>query len=288
MEFKRTYKMALDPPPSIRWEDYKPVILEEWFRLINIKNLQESTYQQFFEENPCMLPGAHGLLFVSGHYPHYASVISQPVLPGFDARYPDFMWISTCSDAIYPVLIEIEKPSKKWFTSRGFQSADLTQALTQITEWKTWFDNPTNIQQFRELYLVNDPFERRKKLIPLYVLIYGRRKEANRFQDKRANLRRNKEYLMTYDRLAPQQDQSNYLCIKIRKEGLIVINVPPTLRLGPSVAQEWKCLLNFDESIKKNKFINQERKYFLIERMAYWKKWAENDKKGIISSGDWE
>lgn len=43
------------------------------------------------------------------------AVISKPKLPGLSDRQPDFMWIATDSVALYPILIEIETPQKKWF-----------------------------------------------------------------------------------------------------------------------------------------------------------------------------
>lgn len=288
MMLTKSYTIAKTPPQPMSWDTYKGILEKEWRGLLDAEDLGEHIFQRFFEENPCMLPGAHGLTMTSGHFPYYAAVFTQPVLPGFHSKVPDFMWLSTCSDATFPVLIEIEKPSKKWFTQKGIQSADLTQALTQISEWKTWFDNPINVLQFQELYIPNSLLERNKKMIPLYLLIYGRRDEANRFQEKRANLKRQNEFLMTYDRLTPQRNQSNYLCIRRMKEGFVTINVPAPMQLGPLIAGEWRDLKNIDDAIKKNKLMSRERRLFLMERISYWVKWADRDEKGIICTGDWE
>lgn len=51
-------------------------------------------------------------------------------------RIPDFLWIATDSCNIYPIFVEIERPSKNWFTVSGQPTADFTQAQTQLAEWK--------------------------------------------------------------------------------------------------------------------------------------------------------
>jgi len=84
--------------------------LSEWKKLLCNDSIKEKDLQKFLETNPCMIPGAYGLSLTSGHMPLYASVFSQPVLPGFKAKKPDFMWIATCSNEINPKLLEIEDP----------------------------------------------------------------------------------------------------------------------------------------------------------------------------------
>ena len=48
------------------------------------------------------------------------------------------MWITRDSVAVYVVLIEIEAPAKPWATVRGQRSSKLTQAESQIKDWKVW------------------------------------------------------------------------------------------------------------------------------------------------------
>jgi hypothetical protein len=74
------------------------------------------------------------------------------VLQGLGTKVPDFMWIAADSGTIYPILIEIESPRKRWFTNQGKPNFEFTQAHTQLATWKSWFDSPTNRQLFLEYY----------------------------------------------------------------------------------------------------------------------------------------
>ena len=84
----------------------------------------------------------------SGHLPFPHAVISQPRLQGVGARQPDFMWLGTNSMEFVPVLIEIEKPSKRWFNASGIPSSDFVQAQNQLAQWKSWFGDETNRMLF--------------------------------------------------------------------------------------------------------------------------------------------
>src|SRR2546425_314571 len=112
------------------WFDYESIVLSEWKKVRRSKD--EALMQSFLTCHPCMLPGAFGLLGPSGHPPFPGAIISQPLLPGLTQRRPDFMWLATDSQHVYPVMIEIETPIKRWFTRSGTHTHDLTQALDQI------------------------------------------------------------------------------------------------------------------------------------------------------------
>ena len=97
-----------------------------------------------------MVPGAFNLIGgSSGRCPHFSVLVSQPPLPSYDRRLPDFLWLSTNSAIDEPVLVEIESPARRWFTASGKQTADLTHALGQISEWKAWFNEPRNVDAFK-------------------------------------------------------------------------------------------------------------------------------------------
>jgi hypothetical protein len=148
------YELAPNPPEPMAWSSYEQIIMNAWEDLLASGTTEEQVIQRFLEQHPCLVPGAFGLLGTSGHAPYPAALFSQPILPDFSRRIPDFMWIARDSETIQPVLIEIEAPGKKWFTNRGVQRAELTQALDQIADWKIWFSNLVNLAKFSEVYQI--------------------------------------------------------------------------------------------------------------------------------------
>lgn len=127
------------------WEEYESVVLTEWRALLNsIQDGEEKRVQEFLEMHPCMIPGAYSLPLPSGHYPFPAAAISQPSLKGLPTKKPDFLWMATDSGTFHLVLVEIETPTKKWFTEKGIPHSNLTQAQSQLASWKQWFDIPEN------------------------------------------------------------------------------------------------------------------------------------------------
>ncbi len=140
---EKTYKMTENPPQPMGWNEYEQKLRDVWNNLLD-SNPQEAEVQAFLEKHPCMIPGSRSMTMTSGHYPFPDAVISQPPLVGIGERIPDLMWLATSSLHFEPVLIEIERPDKKWFNSSGTPSADFTQAHSQLAQWKAWFDHPEN------------------------------------------------------------------------------------------------------------------------------------------------
>ncbi|MBI5099589.1 MAG: DUF4263 domain-containing protein [Nitrospirae bacterium] len=270
---EKKYKIIKDSPPSISWGQYEKHILGEYKKLLENKAKDEKAFQDFFEKYPCMLPGSFGMLGESGHYPFAASVISQPNLVGLKTKKPDFMWIACDSGTVYPVLIEIEAPSKKWFVSSGKPSEKFNQAQNQLTDWKTWFSNPKHRLLFFDYYAVPSSFYDGKSVILLFVLIIGRRNEFDgkpELSEKRKHLEREHEFYMTYDRVQPSYKASDLLCCKVKDRKYKAMSVPATLRLGPVLSGDY-CLIHDKESaVKKNSLISRKRKDFLIRRIPYW------------------
>src|SRR5262249_30269965 len=133
----------------------------------------EKDAQKFLERHPCLIPGSDAFEASNRPGPIHSTVFSQPVIPGITRRIPDFMWLPTDSETQWAVLIDIEDQRKKWFTKAGTPTADLTQALDQITTWRTLLSDPVNLLQFRRMYdITYRPFAIK------YCLIYGRRSEA--------------------------------------------------------------------------------------------------------------
>jgi hypothetical protein len=144
------------------------------------------------------------------------------------------MWLATDSSSLYPVLVEIETPHKVWFYGdRAEIHSDLTHALGQLAEWRAWFERGHNKTAFLEYYDI-PPEMARRKLEPRYVLVHGRRDNFEyvpRRREKRAELGRFNERLMSFDRLTPAKNSVLYSTVRKGQDGYRVISVPPSLTL---------------------------------------------------------
>jgi hypothetical protein len=276
------------------WEEYERLILAEWTALLSGNPApSEPEMQAFFERYPSMVPGAFCLLGnESGHYPWLCGLISQAPLPSYDRRIPDFMWISLSSDSEEPVLIEIEAPDKRWFTASGNQTVHLTKALTQIAEWKAWFDIPHNVQAFKAFYGLDREAGMGRRFRPAYLLIYGRRAEATAkrtLTQKRGHLHPDDVVVMTYDRLRPNANAGQLICMKVDGAGTFkALSVPATLKWRPGLAEVRAQIAGLEAAIDANPHISSKRKQFLIRRLPYWSEWANKRPRGWINSIDEE
>lgn len=287
--FEKKYEIVKGGPEAVDWDVYESETLKAYRELLTRQTDDEAIFQEFFEKNPSMMPGAFGF-FGEGFTPCYNILISKPRLSGLKTRIPDFMWIARDSCTIYPIFVEIEIPSKRWFTIKGQPTAEFTQAQTQLTEWKAWFHNSIHQQLFFEFYEVDSEFRKGKTINPHYVLIYGSRYEFRDRPDlseKRNHLKRDSEIYMTFDRLTPNPRARNVITCKKTDKGYIGKYVSPTFQLGPLFAKENSKVKEKEKAIR-NSAITKERKEFLISRLGYWDDFGRKDHVGICSSTDWE
>ncbi|MCU9592833.1 DUF4263 domain-containing protein [Caldibacillus thermolactis] len=288
--FLKSYNLVSDAPKPISWEDYERKVLEDYNILLEKKRDDEKIFQDFFEKNPAMLPGAFGFFGESGHAPYNNALITQPVLQGLTTKIPDFLWFASDSLNIYPVFIEIEAPGKKWFNKDGTQTAKFTQAQNQIQEWKIWFSNPTHQSLFFEYYDIDKYLIEGKSIKPFYVLIYGLREE---FEDnpylnqKRAQLNKHDEIYMTFNRLKPNIKGRDIITCHVKNRNYYAKYVSPTFRLGPVFAEQLSRIKKKEYAIL-NTDLTDERKEFLISRLKYWEDFGKKERKGLINTGDWE
>lgn len=119
-------------------------------------------------------------------------------------------------------------------------------------------------------------FLRKRVIRPLYVLIYGREKEGNRFIKNRSLLAREDEILMTYDSISPDYETQNLMTVKVTPKGYEAIAIPPTFTLSPELAKCRVVISKKKEAASNNNCISPERKEFLIKRFFYWDKWILN------------
>ena len=252
------------------WDEYTYFLMRQWHALLDTPiSAEEQLLHEFLERHPSLLPGSDSVDGTSGHLPFPIAVISKPKLPGLSDRQPDFMWIATDSVALYPILIEIETPHKKWFYGdRAEIHSDLTHAQGQLAEWRAWFNRGQNRTAFLDDYDI--PRElRKRKLSPRFVLIHGRRanyqNSESRLQ-KRAELQREDERLMSFDRLAPANYGELYSCARKTQDGYQVVAVPPCLGLLQG-AEDYRPSNGWDHALDRCHDMAPVRREYLKEQI---------------------
>jgi hypothetical protein len=273
-----TYRLVEDAPPAMPWEEYERNALQDWNVLINgPQATNEQAIHEFLEQNPSFVPGAFSFP-MSGHGPLFAGVFTKPPLTGIGMRVPDFMWLATATDITFPMLVEIEAPSKRWFTESGQPRAEFTEARTQLVAWKQWLNMPANRSVFLELYGISR--ERRyDEIRPQFILVYGRRSEFEEHPEMRglrANQQGPDEFHVTFDRLKPDYNARDFLTLRMDRGQVTAVVVPPTIRLGPDIAP---CLLDVakrPEAAMRELRMSPERRRFVAGRFAYWDEWVRS------------
>jgi hypothetical protein len=267
-------------PAAVRWNDYAEWLKPRWTALL-ASNPTEKLVQAFLEAHPCLLPGAtDDLNSLSGHHGAcWDAVFRQPELKGLGrTRFPDFMWVRRDTGAVRPILIEIEAPSKRWFSaSRRLPTSQLAQAQDQLLEWRIWFEKPENVLIFRQNY-VPAQFHSRP-VEPQFVLILGRDQEfrppeptasAEVARRKRDLLPRANEHYFTYDRLAPEEEARDYVTVTATKDKFRVDNVPPTLKTGHRTSALARRSPNLTTALVGVELMTQERKNYVASRWEFW------------------
>ncbi len=287
---RKNYEVILDGPKQINWDEYNLKVSSEYNKLLEEHADSEKVFQEFFERNPCYLPGGLELFGQSGHYPYMHTLISQPDIGIVNTRRPDFLWLANDSLTFTPVFIEIEKPSKKMFNKDGNTTAEFNQALGQIKQWKYILNDANNILAFYEKF--NIPLDLRKREFkPQFLLVYGRRKEYEGNElltGIRAEQRNGNVDIMSYDRLRPLSDYKQFICCKVQNTDYKVMNIPPTFRYRADCAEELLKMQGFYEQIDNMKNTSEERKEFLKSRYQYWIEFGKLSCKGLMCSQEGE
>jgi hypothetical protein len=180
--------------------------------------------------------------------------------------------------------------TKRWFTQAGTPTADFTQAQNQIREWKRWIANAANAALFREFYgLDSDDFDG-LAFIPQYILVYGsisEFKDKPDLNEKRSFLeQRSDEGYRTFDSLKPN-DNSQYLaCVRIReKRKYELLTWPPVMKLSPWLAKDLLIWHGVEDAIRACVGISEERRQFLLNRVPYWRNWANSPDSDTYNTG---
>lgn len=190
---------------------------KEYFDLLAL-NENEQIYQAYLEENTIFIPRE----FEQNHGIHFSTVFRK--LPLSSDYKPDFVYLSKSSDNWNVVLIEIEKPSSKYFKNNSTTfHTDFNQALQQINTWRAWFDDENNRNHFKNntlqgflepAHMGKNPFNYK------YVLVHGRRAEYENNTQKTALIRgqqREDFSIISYDSLAENIERKYKLYVGVKK-----------------------------------------------------------------------
>jgi Domain of unknown function (DUF4263) len=180
------------------------------------------------------------------------------------------MWVATDSSSLYPVLIEIETPHKAWFYGdRAEVHSDLTHAHGQLAEWRAWFGRGHNRTAFLEYYDI-PPDMARRQLAPRYVLVHGRRgnfESSPRRREKRAELARPGERLMTFDRLTPAKNGVLYSAVRKGQDGYRVASVPPSLTIF-NTGEDYQRISGWEGALDNCRDMAASRRDYLKEQLS--------------------
>lgn len=205
---------------------------ERWRTLLN-KDPAEREVQRFLEQNPSLIVGEQGGTPLGG------LVFAQPRLEGLSARqFPDLLWLDITGDALTPVLVEVERPGKAWFTRRGDLTGRFHQAHQKLADWRSWFLEAENQLLFRRTYVDWLGNFHSLPLLPRYLLVYGRDMEFDVDDTgKRASRRlvtaRRHETLSTHDELTPRAGDADLCTVHLDTLGRLRIRA-----LEPAFAVE--------------------------------------------------
>lgn len=268
-------------PAPMDWLEYSDAALSEWYALLS-SDPEEAEVQAFLELHPSMVPGGSGDIGPGGHHgSEMSAVFAQPRLGGAGPDFePDFMWVTRSSGLVTPILVEIEKPSKRWFQANGRPTAAFRDAHDQLNDWRSWFMNDENSALFRRTYLFNDSYADRP-LEPQFVLIYGRKHEfelggghrdPDALRHKRDSQRGSGEAFMTFDSIRPRFDHRNSLTARMTAKGPRVHAFSPVFGTGTHTGADALRLGDPSAALERSVMMTAARKAYLAERWAHWRR----------------
>lgn len=269
-----------DRPNSISWHAYCNDATEKWKALLG-DDPSEKRVQEFLELNPAFIPGGVGDVGPGGHHgSKFGLVFTQPELKSEGPSFrPDFMWITRSSGLITPILIEIEKPSRRWFKSDGHPTADFSHAHSQLNDWRAWFERSPNQEIFRRAFGFADPTSMKLPIKPQYLLIYGRASEfsssgPHRDPDsllgKRDGQRTSDEFFRSFDSLKPEYGLSEAITAKLTPQGIKLHAFAPTFGTYANLSDGGLELGDPREAFERTIMMSEERKAYLARRWEHW------------------
>lgn len=280
-------------PMAIEWRIYHDKVLAEWYSLLSGEP-EEEEVQHFLELHPSMIPGGSGDVGPGGHHgSDVGGVFRRPRLGGEGRTFePDFMWVTRSSSLITPILIEIEKPAKRWFRKDGRPTSQFTEAHDQLNDWRAWFAREGNKSIFRQTFLLLKEKWEDRPLDPQFLLIYGRESEfqfggghenPRALRYKRDQQRGESESFMTFDSLRPRFDHSDSMTLTMTALGPKIHAFSPVFGTGPQIG-EAACLLGDpSEALGRSVMMSSARREYLAKRWSYWQQYEQG--KGMDQNG---
>jgi hypothetical protein len=267
-------------PRALTWEQYSDRALSAWYSLLS-EGPEEDEVQRFLELHPSMIPGGSGDIGPGGHHgSDMCAVFRRPnLIGGGRAFQPDFLWVTRSTSLVTPILVEIEKPSKRWFRRDGRPTSEFTEAHDQLNDWRSWFARDGNKALFRKRFLfLGEKYEDRP-LEPQYVLVYGRESEfgiggghanpsGQRY--KRDQQRGMNESFMTFDALRPRFDHSNSITLTMTARGPEIHAFSPVYGTGSHVGEGALVLGDPHDALERSVMISDERRAYLAKRWSHW------------------
>lgn len=272
-----------DRPKAMSFAEYEAAVMPLWTALLD-SNPTEEDVQAFLELHPALVPGGSGDIGPAGHQgSEFSAVFRVPELKGIGPSYkPDFMWITHSTARITPIVIEIEKPSKRWFLQGGRPTAEFKDAHDQLNEWRAWFKRDGNVAAFRDRFIFTPPYSN-GPIEPQFVLIYGRRKEfepggghahPDVLRDKRDTQCASDETFRTFDSLRPHPWHANSLTLSMTPVGPEPFAFSPVYGTSVWTLDAARILGDPTAAFQRSAMMTPERKAYLTERWAYWRQVA--------------
>jgi hypothetical protein len=201
------------------------------------------------------------------------------------------MWIRRDTAAIRPICIEIEDPAKRWFNvGKQTPTAELTEALDQLIEWKVWFSKPENQSIFLKTYA---PDFTLRSLEPQYVLIYGRDSEfrsaesphadSHYMRAKRNFMHRENEHFYTFDSLKPIAEARDYGTLSRSVRGWDLKALPPTFTTHPIMRDLFEVIARPEAALANVPLVDDARRAYVAERWAHWRAQIQQDRHDEIT-----
>lgn len=195
-------------------------LIEKYIEALD-QELEEKEYQDFLEANTRFIP-RH---FVQNHGVHMSLVLRKLKLS--NDMITDFVILSKSSIGWNYILVEIEKPSSRFFKSGSTEvHSDFMGGIKQIKSWQAWFSKPANKVHFEaHLQFIKKPISNTPVEIK-YVLVTGRRSEYEDSEDKIHTIRSFESgnfKIMSFDSLSENVRNNEELYLGVRRQGSIEI-----------------------------------------------------------------
>lgn len=202
--------------------------LENDFKDLLDKELDESAYQNFLEENTALIPVKP---YELNHGVNLDLVISKMRIG--DSYISDFFYLSKSSDTWNVVFIEIEKPSSKLFNRDGSIAQDLNKGISQINDWRCFFEKDSNKNAFLDNVVIKalrniNPSILENPCVFKYILVIGRREEIYKnpiYKTKLKQLENSDLSIISFDSLSENIERKlSYYLGKIKDSNLFIKN----------------------------------------------------------------